>query len=163
MRDTSLRAITEVRGADWRGPHDQWAVIDATPLNRKFSVMPPPPSQAARRRASTRVTRGRMQLLAPAESSQPSSSQAPTAGEGRRCKRICTVRGSSFHYTQSSLLCYFICSGIRPHRSDPFLPQREREASTFVAFDPAVAAVVEAAGQAAGEEVGADVSDAQAK
>ncbi|XP_058191445.1 uncharacterized protein LOC131308524 [Rhododendron vialii] len=30
-RDTSLRAIAEVRGANWRRPHSMWVVIDVTP------------------------------------------------------------------------------------------------------------------------------------
>ncbi|KAE9467466.1 hypothetical protein C3L33_00633, partial [Rhododendron williamsianum] len=111
VRDTSLRAITEVQAVDWRGPHSQWVVIDVAPLNREFPAMPPPPPEAAPRRTSARVTRGRTQPPTPAGPSQPSSSQAPAAGEARRHKRVRT--------------------------------QRERDASTFVAFEPEAAAVAE--------------------
>ncbi|KAI8572695.1 hypothetical protein RHMOL_Rhmol01G0219900 [Rhododendron molle] len=92
VQDTSLRAITNVRVVDWRGPHSQWAVIDIVPLNREFPAMPPPPPQVAPRRISARATRGRAQSSAPAEPSQPSSSQAPAAEEARRHKRLRTQR-----------------------------------------------------------------------
>ncbi|KAE9445285.1 hypothetical protein C3L33_22818, partial [Rhododendron williamsianum] len=138
-RDTSLRAITEVRAVDWLGPHSQWAVIDAAPLNKAFPAMPPLPPQAAPRCTGTRVTRGRTQPPPPAEPSQPSSSHAPAAGEARRPKRLRT--------------------------------QWERDASTFVAFEPEAAAAAEASEQAVGgqaeadasAEAGADVSDIQPK
>ncbi|KAE9465282.1 hypothetical protein C3L33_02812, partial [Rhododendron williamsianum] len=73
-QDTSLRAITEVRGPDWHGPHSQWAMTDAVPINRDFSAMPPPAPQAVERRAPARGAQGRTQPLASAGPSQPSSS-----------------------------------------------------------------------------------------
>lgn len=99
IRDVSLRATTKVRGADWRGPHGQWAITEAVPLNREFPTALPPPPQVAPRRVSAQGTRGRTRPLAPAEPSQPSSSQAPAAGESRRRKRLRRVRGSLSLYT----------------------------------------------------------------
>ncbi|KAE9445286.1 hypothetical protein C3L33_22816, partial [Rhododendron williamsianum] len=89
-RDTSLRAITVVRATDWRGPRGQWAVIHAEPVNRVFPTEVPAPPQAAPGRTRARGSHARTQPPPPPPTgpSQPSSSQAPAAGETRRPKRI---------------------------------------------------------------------------
>lgn len=58
-RDTSLQAITEARGADWCGPHSQWAVVDAAPLNVGLLQVPPPAPPVAARRVIAQGARGR--------------------------------------------------------------------------------------------------------
>lgn len=73
-RDTSLRAITEARRDDWRGPHSRWVVTDVAPLKRGFPPVPPSAAPVAARCVPTRSTRGRSQPPALVEPSQPSSS-----------------------------------------------------------------------------------------
>lgn len=90
-RDTSLRAITEARGAAWHGPHSMWAVTDAAPLNVALPLGLPPAPPTVVRHAPARGARGRMHPPAPGEPSRPSSSRAPAAGEGRRRNGLHTV------------------------------------------------------------------------
>ncbi|KAE9455761.1 hypothetical protein C3L33_12337, partial [Rhododendron williamsianum] len=141
-RDTSLRAITVARAADWRGPRGQWAVIHAEPVNRVFpEEAAPPPPQAAPGRTRARGSRVRTQSLPlpPAGPSQPSSSQAPAAVERRRPKRIRNV--SVFHHVQSFLCntlsfvlwdlfplsCLFLSSSSGSETLAPSWPMSQRQ------------------------------------
>lgn len=87
-RDISLRAIAEARGADWRGSQSMWVVTNVAPLNVVFPPGLPSAPPAVVRQVPVRGARGRTHPPAPVEPSQPSSSRAPAAGDGRRHKRL---------------------------------------------------------------------------
>lgn len=158
-RDTSLRAVV-----DWCGPHSVWAVIDAAPLNVGLPLGLPPAPPAAARHIPARGARGRTQPLAPVEPSQPPSSRVPATGGGRLLKRIRTVWISSFPHIR--LIPFDCCtySGLLLTISILSFQQEELEASTFVAFETAAAAVAEEVEvQAAGGEAVESILAAQAK
>lgn len=163
-RDTSLRAITEVRGADWRRPHSQWAVINAAPLNRAFLEVLPPPPPAAPRCPNTRGARGRTQPPPPAEPSQPPPPAEPLqAGRPKLTRLVHGLLMLNYYNTQFLRLL-----GLTVFVLFSFSQQRDRDASTFMAFEPEVATAAEAAeGAEGGAEVEAgaeaDVPDSRPK